>query len=632
MALSGTPVNFGTPNDLTTAAITGTLPSSTVGDVAYCWIVTSNGGSTPPTMSSAPTGWSVAGTVTDAATNAVTVWLYYRVIAASEPTSVTWTLSSGSNTNAVMWCESGRNTSTPYKNLVVDVHAGTGAAKTTATITATGGTIFSGFADRSGGVYSAGTDTLLTNGNPQHSAASSLYVQWSVSDVAAGSVTRTITGPSTSVGAQFIYESVAVTPAGAAAGFGSAVAAANTAHPIASPLAEFVLSTGNMYVGHRGISAENAVTWGVECSAKAYQSCVDLKLKAVEIPVWMTTDGVWVISHDRDTARIFTTSVDIPTNPYSALTGLSTATAYPGTNYPIAKLVDVLAILPASMVVFVDNKQSLNITAFLDLLDSYSNATGRFVLKGSYDTGTGVTSTSVPMSGRLRGYWSWGFYYETDLASLPTTAQYFDLLGMDYAASAGAWTTILGYGKPVLGHVTLSNTAQNTAFSKGANGVVTGKAFNGIPNAPTDTPSGATSAFDAVPTVSPNTDTPTAVVSVFDPTISTSSPGNAIADTPSGAVSAFDAVPATSPNADTPTASVSAFDPTVTTTTPGSAASGYGASSGTAYDASVAVGASALLTLAVAVSAFDATVSVGTGATTAFIVQGSDYGPYVVGS
>ena len=545
MALSGTPVNFGTPNDLSTASITGTLPSSTATDVGYCFIATSNGTSTPPTMSVVPTNWLLIGTATDAGSNAITVWLYYRVIAASEPTSLTWTLSSGSNTNAVMWCESGRNTTTPYKNAVVDVHALTSSAKTTATISATGGEIFSGFADRSGGGYSGGTDTLLTNGNPVHSAATSMYVQWSVTGVT-GSIARTITGPATSVGAQFIYESVP-SSAGVNAGTATGVGTVDIARPAGSPVNEFLLSRGNMYVAHRFCSNENAVTWGVELSAKACQSCVDMKFKAVEISTWMTTDGVWVASHDRDTARIFTTSVDIPTNPYSALTGLTTATAYPGTNYPIAKVTDLIDMIPSDTVIFIENKRNTDITAFLNMLSAYPNAANRFVVKASYAAGNGNLATSTPMAARLLGMWTWGYYYEADLPNLAATSPYFDLLGMDYSASAGAWTTILAVGKPVLGHVCLTHANQVTAFSLGANGVVTGKAFDGMPYAPAGLASGTGQAYDA--------------------TTSATTPGTGNAGSGTGTGTAYDAAVSIGQGAGTAAGVGQVFDATVSVST-----------------------------------------------------------------
>lgn len=203
-------LGFGTPNDTSTATISGTLQSTVLNETAYTFIVTNNGTSTPPTMTAVPTNWLLAGSVTDAGANALSVWLYYRVIGPGEPTSISWTLSGGANTTAAHWTMSGCDPAGPYAELILDVHAGTGTAKTTGAPSFAGpGPAVSGFGDRNGGAYSSPSpaDTLILN--PVHSASSSAYIQWSVVDLPAGAVAaRTITGPNTSVGAQFIFRAV----------------------------------------------------------------------------------------------------------------------------------------------------------------------------------------------------------------------------------------------------------------------------------------------------------------------------------------------------------------------------------------------------------------------------------------
>lgn len=493
--ISGTPINFGTPNDLTTAAISGTLPSTTVNDVGYCFIVTSNGTSTPPTMSSAPAGWVLEGSATDAGSNAVTVWLYSRVIGASEPTALTWTLSGGSNTVAFLWCVAGLDPAGPHTQLSVAAHGGAGAARTTAAITTTiSGPVFSGFADRTGsaGAFTGGTDTLITNGNPVHNGSSQAYVQWSVSDVAPTvGLVRTITGAATSIGASFIFEGV---PAPASGPTVTPAAGTVTAGPVAAygePLrswAKAMWDGGKGYVAHRLGSASL-----VEHTAAAAQTLIDLKVAAMEISMWMTTDGVWLASHDRTTDRVFGTtggnvSCDIPTSTYAQVLAATPNGTIVG-GYPIARVVDLLALIPATTVVFVDNKRATDITAFLDMLDGFPNASNRFVVKGIY----GIAPT-VAAAARARGYKCWLYYYEADLAQIPSTIDSADFSGMDYLASGAAWTTIKAYGKPVLGHVCTTNAHQATAFGLGADGVMTGLVYNGLPNAPVAAAAGTAAA------------------------------------------------------------------------------------------------------------------------------------------
>jgi lysyl-tRNA synthetase class I len=45
------------------------------------------------------------------------------------------------------------------------------------------------------------------------------------------------------------------------------------------------------------------------------------------------------------------------------------------------------------------------------------------------------------------------------------------MIGMDYTASQAVWDEALALGKPVIGHIAPSQSAYNTAMSKGASGV-----------------------------------------------------------------------------------------------------------------------------------------------------------------
>lgn len=488
---AGSTVVFGTPNDLTTAAVSCTLASTTVGDFGYAWISTSNGTGTPPTMSSAPAGWTLLGSATDAGSNSNSFWLYRRVIGASEPTALTWTLSGGANTRAVHWCVTGGDPATPELAVSVDVHAGAGAARTTAApTTSAAGVVYSGFCDRSGSSWSSPSpaDTLV--GTTTNSGAASVYVQSSVSPVAAGSpiAARTITGAATSIGGSFILVVKDAPPSGLPADTATATGTAFRAEVWADPYRGW-RALGNMYIAHRGGSADY-----VEHSAAAYlATTVDLHVGATEISTWMSTDGTWWASHDRDTSRMFGAgqSIDIPTSTDAAIVAATAAGTTVG-GYPLAKVVDLINLIPATCVVFVENKRSTDVAAFIAMLTAFPNYQNRFVVKATF----GAYAAS-PAAARAAGMRTWGYYYETDIGSLPTTQDAFDLLGMDYTASGAAWSAILAYGKPVIGHVTLTNAAENTAFGLGAAGVMTGKIANGVPYLPAGLAAGTGTAYDA---------------------------------------------------------------------------------------------------------------------------------------
>lgn len=579
IALSGTVTTGGTANSFVDTTMTCTTPTTTVGDVVLCWINAINGTATAPVITP-PAGWTALATaIVDGSSPQLTADLYYRVVQGGDTSTPVWSFSTGTNAVYVMAGYSGVDGTTPITNGSVDAHAGAGASRTTATVTTSAaGWIVSGFGERNGATFSAGTDTL--RGQSIHSSSSTSWLQDSNADVAAGSQTRTATGSATSVGSSFILRLNPATPSGssASAAATAATATAFQSAPVASPLKEWLLDRGAMYVAHRGGSADN-----VEHTYAAYAACDALKIIAMEMSVWRTNDGVWVASHDRDTARVFGTSVDIPTNPYSALTGLATTIG----GYPIAKMTDLIAAFGAYHVWFIDNKNSTNVTDFLDTLDTFPNATGRFVLKNVFNSG-------VPALGRVRGYRSWAYYYEADLPSLDATEGNFDLLGMDYTASSGAWTTILAKNKPVLGHVCLTNAAQNTAFSLGASGVMTGKVANGQPNAPADQPTGAATAYDA-----------TAVAS---------SAGSAPADVTLGAAAAYNATTAILSSAGQPSGAATAYDATVSTLASTTVFPPETSALGAAYDLVAAIYGAALMPSGTG-TAYNATVSTDNGAT-----------------
>lgn len=466
-------------------SITTSTPSSTVNDYILCWINVNNGTGTATTVTP-PAGWTTIGTTTDGTAPILWAGLFGRMVQAGDTTSPVWSFSTGSNATWVMSAYSGLDATTPYTNQSVDPYAGSTSAKTTATVTTSAtGWIVSGFGDRSQGIYTALTDTSrATSRQTAYVTPCSEVLQDSNGDVTAGSQTRTATGPSgTSVGTSFIVRLNPGVATGVNAGQAAGTGTAYDVHAIHSPLKEWLRDIGYKYIAHRG----GSVDW-VEMTADAYSHVDALKVQAIEISVWKTSDGVWVASHDQSTTRMFGTNIDIPTNTYASLTGLTTTSG----GFPMARLDDLLALYANSNhIIFIDNKQDANVTTFLDLLDTYTNATGIFIVKQYY------SSSATAVAARLRGYTTWGYYYDTDLGSLDATEGKYDLLGLNYDASGGNWTTIKAKGKPVFAHVALSAANAVTAFATGADGVVTGKILTVVPNAPAAIPTGVGTAYDA---------------------------------------------------------------------------------------------------------------------------------------
>jgi glycerophosphoryl diester phosphodiesterase len=394
--------------------------------------------------------------------------LYYRIVQSTDTTNPVWSFSTGANAAWGMVAYSGVDTSTPYSNQIVEPYAGSTAAKTTGTTTTTAaGWIISGFGDRSAGAYTNYTDTRRLNiKNSTYATPASIMMQDSNGDVAAGSQVRTVDGPAgTGVGTSFILRlNPGATSTTANAGTTTGAAAAFLARYWRSPIKEWVFDQGPMYVAHRGGSVTN-----VEMTFAAYQACHNYGMYALELSCWRTSDGVWVGSHDQTTTREFGVNYDIPTTTWATLSTLRTTVG----NHPMARVTDILDAFSNDHLFFIENKPDNNATSFLNMLASYPDSTKRFVIKGFY------SGNNTRLQGRQQGYATWGYYYSADVANLPTTVDNWDILGLNYDATTTDWNTFLATGKPVLGHVILSNANATEAFGKGAWGVMTG-VINGL--------------------------------------------------------------------------------------------------------------------------------------------------------
>jgi hypothetical protein len=104
-------------------------------------------------------------------------------------------------------------------------------------------------------------------------------------------------------------------------------------------------------------------------------------------------------------------------------------------------------------------------TEFLDMCDELGPQ--RVIVK-QY-----ASDVSLASAAAARGYATWGHTFDDFLANpnLGTYLSAWSLLGIDYAASQTSWDVLLATGKPVIGHIAETQTAYDTAISKGAIGV-----------------------------------------------------------------------------------------------------------------------------------------------------------------
>ena len=211
-----------------------------------------------------------------------------------------------------------------------------------------------------------------------------------------------------------------------------------------------------LYVAHRGGDAD----W-VEGTADAYRKAAGWNRQlALEVPVWRTSDGVWVVSHDATTGRVFDKNLDIRASTWTELSKLSTKIG----GLRMARLVnDILIPYGSTRILFIDNKADTHVHAFFTLLDAYAGST-RYVSKGYY------TSKNTATEARKRGYVTWGYYNDGDMGKFAATQSRFDLLGLNYTAPESDFVAMSATGKPVIADVIASPSSALSASCKGASG------------------------------------------------------------------------------------------------------------------------------------------------------------------
>jgi len=229
-----------------------------------------------------------------------------------------------------------------------------------------------------------------------------------------------------------------------------------------------MLATSPFYIAHRGGSAN----WP-EMSLHAYTQAGFWGVGALEVSLARTSDGVWFGLHDDTLDRTSGTSGFIASahtwaevQAYQITAAGTTNPAQPAR--PYMRWEELMDAYYDSHVFLVDPKAAVGFASeILDKMDAMPGTpTEKFIAKYY-----GVSSTWVNAA-KARGYKSWGYFYQADAANFATYQGRWDILGMDYNADSTTWTTILSYGKPVIGHIVPNSTAATTALGYGASGLM----------------------------------------------------------------------------------------------------------------------------------------------------------------
>jgi len=204
-----------------------------------------------------------------------------------------------------------------------------------------------------------------------------------------------------------------------------------------------LLSTKNFYIAHRG-SGDN---WP-EHTMRAYSASVALGLKAIEVSVWASSDGVLLCHHDASTLRTSGQDLQIPATPYAELAKLRVdARAWLGPATPLEpmpRLRDVLDTYAHSHVIFLEDKGGTNVDAIFAMLQGYPDSRQHIVWKQP-------AMSPGHLYARQRGYTTWGYFTSRDLANAAEFQDRVDLLGAPTLGPEAQIRQLVATGKPVIG-------------------------------------------------------------------------------------------------------------------------------------------------------------------------------------
>ena len=203
-----------------------------------------------------------------------------------------------------------------------------------------------------------------------------------------------------------------------------------------------LLSAPHFFVAHRG-SGDN---WP-EHTMHAYRQSADAGLKAIEVSVSATADGVLVCHHDLTTARLTGTALTIAASTAASLAQLrNDARPWLGPATPlepIALLTEVLDAFAASHVIFLEDKQGTNAERILALLEGYPDARQHIVWKQP-------ASSAGHAQAAADGYTTWGYVTRADYPRLAELVPLVDMLGIHHTAPEDRILEMVDSGKPVI--------------------------------------------------------------------------------------------------------------------------------------------------------------------------------------
>jgi glycerophosphoryl diester phosphodiesterase len=245
-----------------------------------------------------------------------------------------------------------------------------------------------------------------------------------------------------------------------------------------------LLSTNPFYIAHRG-GGDN---WP-EHTMRSYTGAVHWGLKAIEISVNITSDGVMVCHHDTGTNRMTGTNLTFATSTAAQLEPLTNTAAFTNNptqdRQPIPLLVPVLDKFAHNHVCFVEAKTGGAWQAtLLDLMLTYPESTERMVWKAPIVAGF--------QGAKDRGFTTWGYLLQNDPAHADwqtlVAKTDVDMIGVNHAASDQYISDVVALatslGKKVIMWEIHSIADRDRAASLGVQGMMTSDLWEVLPKFP----------------------------------------------------------------------------------------------------------------------------------------------------
>lgn len=237
------------------------------------------------------------------------------------------------------------------------------------------------------------------------------------------------------------------------------------------PSISAMLASSPFFVAHRGGSED----WD-EMTMRAYTNSVAWGAGALEVSVARTSDGFYFGLHDEYLDRTSLGTETTTLNP-KTMTWAQVQQYDVFGRQPYMLLDDLAAAYGDSHVFLIDPKyidrsNSTSRNHFFNAVKTmFPEWEDRVVIKlfWGFNSDWGAAAKSA-------GFTTWGYLWDDDgfsqITGNPANHANFDWLGLNHDAAAGAWTTVLNLGKPVIGHVCPSEAAASSALSKGASGIM----------------------------------------------------------------------------------------------------------------------------------------------------------------